>query len=259
MSISEARRHMIIPDAQIKKGIPLEHIDWAAQAIVDYRPDVLVVIGDWWDNPSFSKHNAPGSLILEGARIVDDIKAGNDAFLRLVGPMQHKMERLVKNHEKYWTPECHFLMGNHEDRITRALNADPRMLDVISLNMLKTPGFTRHDFLKIVKLDGISYCHYFPNPLSGKPIGGAIPNRLNHIGSSFVQGHQQGFLYASKQYPDHVKHGIVCGRFYQHHESYRPTDVQNSEWNGILVLNQVKNGDFDLMPLRIDYLRRKYS
>jgi hypothetical protein len=74
-----------------------------------------------------------------------------------------------------------------------------------------------------------------------------------------VQGHQQGFLYASKQYPDHVKHGIVCGRFYLHTESYRPTDVQDTEWNGILVLNQVEGGDFDLMPLRMNYLRKKYG
>ncbi len=36
-------------------------------------------------------------------------------------------------------------------------------------------------------------------------------------------------------------------------------DAQNSEWSGILVLNAVHDGDFDLMPLRMDYLRRKYS
>ena len=42
-----ARRHLIIPDAQIKPGQNLDHIDWAAKAIVEYRPDVIVVIGDW--------------------------------------------------------------------------------------------------------------------------------------------------------------------------------------------------------------------
>ena len=99
-------------------------------------------------------------------------------------------------------------------------------------------------------IDDIRYCHYFPNPLSGRPIGGTITNRLNHIGGSFVQGHQQGFLYGSKQYPDHVAHGLVCGRFYARHETYRLQDVQNVEWNGIVVLNEVRNkGDFDVMPL----------
>ena len=56
-----ARRHLIIPDAQIKPGQNLDHIDWAAKAIVEYRPDVIVVIGDWWDMSSLSTHEAPGS------------------------------------------------------------------------------------------------------------------------------------------------------------------------------------------------------
>jgi hypothetical protein len=143
--------------------------------------------------------------------------------------------------------------------MTRAIARDPKFDGLLSLDHLLTPGFQRHEFLKIVEVDGIKYCHYFPNPFSGKPIGGTIVSRLNNIGSSFVQGHQQGFLYASKQYPDHVKHGLVCGRFYLENEHYRPQDVQHSEWNGIVVLNEVRAGNYDLMPLSVNYLRRKYS
>lgn len=254
-----SRRHMIIPDTQLRPGVPMEHIDWAAQAIVDYRPDVLVVIGDWWDMRSLSGHEKPGSAHAVGARIKDDIDVGNEAMARLVAPMEKEQARLVAGKRKAWNIEKEFLFGNHEIRVTRAVTDDPKFDGVLTLDAMKTPGFRRHEFLKIVNIDGIKYSHYFPNPLSGRPIGGHITNRLGHIGSSFVQGHQQGFLYASKQYPDHVKHGIVCGRFYQAHEHYRPTDVQNAEWNGIIVLNQVNDGDFDLMPLRMDYLKRKYS
>lgn len=243
------RRHLIIPDTQVRPDIDTRHIDWAAAAIVDYRPDVVVVMGDWWDMPSLSSHNPPGSSEAEGKRIRKDIDAGNEAFARLVAPMRRARMK----------PECHFLMGNHEHRITRTLDVEPRLAGVISLGMLETQGFQRHPFLKIVTIDGIRYSHYFPNPFSGNPIGGTIVNRLGHIGGSFVQGHQQGFSYAMKQYPDHVSHGIVCGRFYVHDESYRPQDVQRSEWSGILVLNGVRDGDFDLMPLRIDYLRTKYG
>lgn len=253
------RRYVIIPDAQIRAGSDTTHVDWAAKAIVDYKPDVIVCMGDWWDLPALSAHEAPGSKEAEGRRVKPDIDAGNEAFARLVAPMQAEMARLKRNKEKQWNPDCHFLMGNHENRLSRAIFRDPKWEGLLSLDALKTPGFHRHDFLQIVNLDGIKFCHYFPNPFSGKAIGGTIVNRLGHIGSSFVQGHQQGFLYASKQYPDHVKHGIVCGRFYLTHEHYRPEDVQKSEWNGILVLNQVDNGDFDLMPLRMSYLQRKYA
>ena len=174
--------------------------------------------------------------------------------------MFDRMEQIYKNKQKLWRPQLHFLFGNHEHRITKVISNDPKLDGLLTPDALKTPGFTRHHFLKIVTIDGIRYCHYFPNPYTGKPIGGTIPNRLNHIGGSFVQGHQQGFLYGTKQYPDHVAHGLVCGRFYSHHESYRPQDVQQSEWNGIIVLNDVRNhGDYDLMPLSYTYLRSKYG
>jgi hypothetical protein len=248
------RRHLIIPDAQIRAGLDTTHIGWAAQAIVEYKPEVIVVMGDWFDLPSLSTHDAPGSKEAEGRRVKPDIDAGNAAFEQLIAPMRKEMKR-----SKKWKPECHFLFGNHEDRLSRAIFRDPKWEGMLSLESLKTPGFKRHPFLKIVNIDGIKYCHYFPNPFNRNAIGGTIVSRLNNIGATFCQGHQQGFLYASKQYPDHVKHGIVCGRFYNHHESYRTEDVQNSEWNGILVLNAVHDGDFDLMPLRMDYLRRKYS
>jgi hypothetical protein len=257
--VAEPRRHLIIPDGQKKPGDDLTHVKWAAEAIVEYRPDVIVVIGDWWDLPSLGTHDAPGSKEAEGRRVKPDIDIGNEAFELLTEPMMRERKRRRDLHKVRWEPECHFLFGNHENRLTRAIFRDPKWEGILTMDALKTPGFQRHDFLKIVEIDGIKYSHYFPNPLSGKPIGGTIPNRLNHIGSSFTQGHQQGFLYASKQYPDHVKHGLVAGRFYNHHESYRAQDVQLSEWNGIVVKNEVHNGTYDLMPLSMSYLQRKFG
>lgn len=256
-------RHLVIPDCQIKPGQDTTHIDWAAQAIVEYKPDVIVCIGDFWDLPSLSTHDAPGSKEAEGRRVAADIDAGNQAFEALVLPMQMEMDRLKYTRRRQWKPRCEFLFGNHEDRLSRAIFRDPKWEGVISLDSLKTPGFSRTKFPNILEIDGIKYAHYFPNPYSGRPIGGTIPNRLSHIGCTFVQGHQQGFLYGTKQYPDHVKHGLVCGRFYNNHESYRPQDVQDVEWNGIIVLNDVRsvrgNGDYDLMPLSMRYLRSKYA
>lgn len=260
---TKPRRHAIIPDAQIKPGDDLTHIRWAAEALVEYRPDVIVIIGDFWDLPSLSMHDLPGSKEAEGRNVLSDIQAGNEGFELLIAPMREEQARLMRRKQTQWNPECHMLFGNHEDRLTRAISRDPKWDGLLTLDSLKTPGFTRHPFLKIVELDGIKYCHYFSSPHSGKAIGGTIVNRLNKIGHTFVQGHMQGFLYASQQYPDHIKHGIVCGRFYNRHESYRPEDVQNSEFNGIVILNEVRSfkgcGTFDLMPLSMNYLREKYG
>src|SRR5688500_1943577 len=116
------RRHLIVPDTQVRPGVDTKHIDWAARAIVDYKPDVIVVIGDWWDFPSISTHSAPGSKETEGVKVKADIDAGNEAFERLVKPMQRAMKR-----SKKWKPECHFLFGNHEDRLTRYISRDPKL------------------------------------------------------------------------------------------------------------------------------------
>ncbi len=253
------RRHLIIPDAQVKPESRTDHMDWAASAVLDYRHDVIVLIGDFADMPAFSCHESPGSKHTIGKNIKADFDAANEAFERFYSPIRKERERLVNGKRKRWNPECHYLFGNHENRITNALNAEPKYEGLFGLDSLKTPGFERHDYLRIKEIDGIKYCHFFPQPYSGKAIGGTIVSRLNNIGSSFVQGHQQGFLYASKQYPDHVKHGLVCGRFYFEDEHYRPADVQKSEWNGIVVLNEVTNGTYDLMPLSMNYLRRKYG
>jgi len=217
------------------------------------------VIGDWWDLPSLSQWDKPGSKATIGRNILSDIEIGNEGFELLTTPMREEQGRLRRGKRKLWEPECHFFMGNHEFRLDRAVSADPKLDGLLNLGMLKTPGFQRHPYLTIKMIDGIRYCHYFANPYSGKPIGGTIHNRLNHIGGSFLQGHQQGFLYAPKQYPDHVAHGMVCGRFYNHLEDYRPEDVQKSEWNGIVILNGVHDGDYDPMPLRMDYLARTYG
>lgn len=254
------RRHLIIPDTQVKPGDSIDHIKWAAAAIVEYMPDVVVHLGDHWDMPSLSKHELPGSLVKEGQRVAEDFLAGNLAMAELSAPMIGEMVRRELKHRKRWKPECHLLRGNHEDRITRTVAADPKLQGYLTMDSCISPPIWQvHDFLEMVEIDGVTYSHYFSNIHSGRAVGGSIDNRLNKIGTSFVQGHQQGLLYGCRQYPGSVRrHGLVAGSFYLHDEHYR--DVQsNGEWRGIVVLNEVKDGDYDIMPLSMDYLRRKFS
>lgn len=253
-------RHLLIPDAQIRPGVPTDHIDWIAQAIVDYKPDVIVNIGDWWDMPSLSSHDGPGSMAMEGARYEEDIIAGNEAFQRLVAPMQAEQKRLEKNKKKAWAPRCIFTMGNHEYRIQRAINNDPKWAGIIGDHHLRAPGFEKHDFLKVVEVEGINYAHYFQMEKSPRPIGGSMDNRLNKIGASFVCGHEQGYLVHRRPLPiGRTIHGVVAGSAYLHDEGYRGHQ-RNNDWRGIVILNDVRNGgDCEPMPLTLDYLCRRYE
>ena len=253
------RRHLIIPDTQVRPGVPLERISWAAQAALDYKPDVIIVLGDWWDFFSLNSHVEKGSKELEGTRIQFDIDIGNEAFEMFNGPIREEQARLKRNKKKVWGLEKHFLFGNHEERAARTVNNDPRLEGLLTLDDLNTQDFQRHPFLEVVTIDGIKYSHYFQNINSKHAIGGSIDNRLNRIGNSFVQGHEQGFLYGTRVYPTGaIRHGLVAGSFYQHDESYKGRQG-NGHWRGLVVLNEVREGDYSVMPITMDYLRRKYG
>ena len=222
-------------------------------------PDVVIHLGDHWDMPSMSAWEETGSLATEGARYEADIAAGNEAFERLCKPMEEEQERRRRNHCKRWEPRKVFLFGNHEDRIRRAINKEPRYLGMIGTHHCLTRDWERHEYLEVVAVDGILYSHYFANVNSGRSIGGSIDNRLNKIGESFVAGHEQGFLYGCRQFPTgKTKHGLVCGSFYLHDEDYKGRQG-NGHWRGMVVLNEVKDGGFDIMPLSMSYLERKFG
>lgn len=206
-----------------------------------------------------SSHDKPGSIFTEGRRYKDDVAVGNDAFKRLVTPYRALQARQIANKHKVYRPSEDFFFGNHEYRIERALQADPKLEGQLSLDHLNTQGYSRHPFLEIVEIDGIAYSHYFANTHSGRPIGGSIDNRLNKIGKSFVQGHEQGLLYGIRQFPGKLtRHGLVAGSFYQHDEHYRGLQG-TGEWRGLIILNEVKDGAYDFMSLSMDYLRRKFG
>lgn len=248
--MSAPRRHLIIPDTQVKPGVPTVHFDWIGQAIRDYKPDVVVHLGDHWDFESLSSYALP--IESEGLRYEADVKAGNDALRRLHKAMGAFRGRKV------------LLRGNHEDRLNRAIAANPKWAGAIGFHQFcdRALGWEVVDYFmgspQPITIDGVTYAHYFANPNTGKPIGGTITNRLGKIGTTFVQGHVQGLLQGNVQYATGtVKHGIVAGSCYLHDETYK--GVANAHWRGVVVLNEVRAGQFCEMPLTLDYLCRKYT
>jgi hypothetical protein len=250
------RRHVVISDTQVRKGDPTAHLSWAAAWIVEHKPDVIVHMGDHWDCPSLSAYDLPGTLKAEGQRYEDDVEAGNDAFKLLSGPVEAEVRRIKRNKKRAWEPERHFLFGNHENRIDRALNQNPKFAGMIGYHHLNTQGWKRHAYLERLWIDGIVYSHFFQSSHSSHAIGGSIDNRLNKIGASFVQGHEQGMRYGMRQQASGTEwHGLVAGSFYLHDEGYRGAQGQD-HWRGIVVLNEVEGGRYCVMPLTVNYLCR---
>ena len=249
------RRHLFIPDTQVRPGVPLDNIDWVAQAIVDYKPDVVVMGGDHWDFPSLNGHVEPGSVELEGRRYQDDLDAGNAAYARLCAPLEAELDRRGNR----WNPRLEYLQGNHEDRADRVAAADPKWMGHVGSNACQVRRFKWNRFLERVWIDGVCYSHFFQNSHSKHAIGGTVDNRLNKIGCSFVQGHEQGFRYGTRiTGSGHTWHGVVAGSCYLHTEGYRGAQGQR-HFRGLIVMNEVENGDFGIMPVSLDYLCRKYE
>lgn len=253
------KRHFLIPDPQCKPGVPQDHLYWVAQAMADYRADLYINIGDHYDMPSLTRYEEKGSKSMEGARYENDIAAGRQGFDILNSVVRKEIKRSARNKTKVWDPDFDYTLGNHEYRCERAVEQDPKLDGPISIRHCTSPGWRRHDFLERIWRDGICYSHYFQGQNSSFPVGGTIDNRLNKIGESFVQGHQQGFIYGNRVYPTgRMRHGLVAGSCYLHKEKYKGNQG-NNHFRGVVVLNEVVDGDYCIMPLSLKYLCRRYE
>lgn len=251
MSRRLGKRIVVIPDTQVRPGVSLAHFDWIGQAIRDYKPDYVVHLGDHWDMESLSQWS--GALSKEGRRYVADIAAGNEALQRLHDAMGvYKPKRKI------------ILRGNHEQRIERAVDADARLKGALTYDHFndRALGWEVVDYCGaapgIIEVEGIKFAHYFANNMTGRPIGGNASYKLTQIGSPFVMGHVQDLDIGTKQYATgRVIRGIVAGSCYTHDEGYKAH--ANAHWRGIVVLNEVRDGNFSVMDVTLAKLCQKYE
>jgi hypothetical protein len=252
-------RILFIPDAQVKEGVPLEHLAWAGQAIVDYRPDVIVNGGDFADMPSLSTHDVKGSKYFEGLRYKKDIEVTKAAMKMLLAPLKDLQSKQRKNKDKVYKPRMVLTLGNHENRIDRAVNNNPTLEGLISTKDLEyDKDWEVYPFLQPVFINGVGFNHYWPVGAMGRPAGtaSAIINKLH---MSCVAGHQQGKQIAyGKRADGKPICAIIAGSYYLHDEGYMD-QLSNRHWRGLLMMNEVQDGHFDEMFLSIEYLGRKYG
>lgn len=240
----------VIPDAQVKEGVPLDHLAWAGAYFAEKRPDVIVCLGDFADMPSLSEYDR-GKRSYEGRRYIKDVDAvrrGMDGFIAPIRKIRGRRPRLV------------FTLGNHEQRIERAQEADAKLTGAIGIGDLSYEdyGWEVHPFLEVVKIAGVHFSHFFPSGVMGRPCTTAR-KIISTYHVSAIAGHQQGrdVAYAKRGDGKNLT-AIIAGSFYQHDESYL-TPMANQCWRGVLVLHEVRDGQFDEMMVSIDYLRRRYG
>jgi hypothetical protein len=245
--------HVYIPDTQIKPGVPTEHIAAAGRYIADKRPDRIIIAGDWWDFPSLSSYDGPTKKARDGVSVEADIEAGNASMREFCKPW----EKI-----KGYSPDCHFTLGNHENRRVRYADEHPELADTVALKRLHFGPFRVHEFLRPVVLDGVAYCHYYAMDANGRVMRSkngqsSARAQVNNVGMSATAGHRQGLDTYIKESPMQRRRGIIAGSFYRHDEEYL-TPQGNSHWVGILHKFEVREGDYDLLEVSLNFLLRRY-
>ncbi len=254
-----SKTHLILPDMQVKDGVDLSYLDWVGQYIADKQPDVIVNIGDFADMPSLSSYDI-GKKSFEGRRYKTDIEVTRKAMDRLLQPMKDLNEYKRKRKEKQYRPRMVLTLGNHEERITRAVEGDPKLHGTIGLDDLgyTEAGWEVFDYLTPVVIDGVVYCHFFTSGVMGRPVSSAAA-LLTKRHMSAVMGHVQGrqIAYANRADGRQIT-GLFCGCCYLHDEDYLGAQG-NNYWRGVWMLHEVEDGQFDEMPVSLKYLKKKYG
>lgn len=241
------RRHLVIPDVQARDGVSDDHLTWIGNYIAEKRPEVIVQIGDFADMPSLSVYSV-GKAPAEGKRYAKDVAASKRAMDKLTKPFRSL---------RSYSPRKVLTLGNHENRIVREAESNPKFLGTIDVTDL---GFEDHGwevvpFLVPVTIDGIEYAHYFTSGVMGRPVSSAAALLRERAGSA-TMGHVQKFDIAV--HPRTQKAAIMAGICYCHDEDYLGPQG-NSTRRQIIMKHEVRDGLFDPMFVSLEYLKRRYS
>lgn len=176
---------------------------------------------------------------------------------------------------KSYSPDLHILEGNHDGcsdcvgtRMYRYVEEHPELDGAVPqpLDCWEKAGWKLHHFLEPAVLDGVFYSHLFPLTSTGN----VTPSSLRYGASSAmaqlknnrvscIAGHKPGIDTAG---PIAGLNGriraIQAGSFYMHDEVYRGNGG-NDYWRGCLMLHRVKDGNFSVTEVDLDYLLEKYA
>lgn len=250
-------KHFILPDVQVSPKHDFGYLRSIGEYIVDKQPDVIVCLGDFADMSSLSSYDY-GKKSFEGRRYKDDIASAQEAMNTLMKPLYDYNYRRLVNKKKPYMPLKIMTLGNHENRINRAVNDDAKLEGVLSVDDLgyETFGWEVHNFLVPVIIDGVAYSHYFVTGVAGRPASSAAA-QIRKTNMSSISGHQQGLQIATAHRADGARlTSIIAGSCYKHDEDYMGPQG-NKHWRGCLMLHEVNNGQFDLMPLSLNYLENR--
>ena len=245
-------RHLYIPDTQVAPGVRITHIRALGNYIAAKRPEVIIIGGDWYDMKSLCIYDRDLAEVTQ-RRYAGDLKAGNEA-----------LDALMECWPKSYKPRMEFTEGNHEVRAKRLVEMQPTLQGAIEMpgDYAKSRGWTYRPFMEPIVINGIAYCHLFARSANGRVVNtkfGAANARTQVLREmrSCTAGHKPGIEIHVQPTANGALYGIIAGSFYQHEEEYM-TPQGTTYWRGAIMKHEVRHGQYDIMPLSINYLLRRW-
>lgn len=252
-----SKKHLIIPDPHAHPKFHNKRAEWVGKLINDIKPDVVICLGDLADMPSLSSYDR-GTKAFQGRNYRADIDAALDFNDRLWSTVRKSKRKL---------PHRVILEGNHEHRITKAINLQPEIEGALSFDDLeyeryydetiryngRSPGVT--------SIDGISYAHFFISGVMGKSIGGAHPaySILAKGHGSATAGDLHLLSYECQTGIGGKRlQGLVAGCF-QDYDADWAGEANKLWWRGCVVKNNVENGNYDPEFISLARLKKEYG
>lgn len=244
-------------DVHTLPGQNNDRATWLSKLIQDVKPDVVVNLGDQADMESLCSYDK-GKAAFVGRTYNADVSVAVDFSDRVFSPL--------KKLKRKW-PRRVFTIGNHEERIQRALSYQPELVNTIGYKDLcledyyddvvdydgGTPGS--------IELDGVSYSHYFVSGISGRPSSGSNPASLALLKSlqSITQGHSHVLDYNTKPTLGGGRiHSLVAGCFSDQRLIW--AGQANQIWfRGVFIKRNVEKGNYDLEIVSMERLRKEYA
>lgn len=249
---STPQTHLIIGDSHSDPDVPNDRYRWLGRLIADLKPNSVIDIGDWADMASLSHYDF-GKRSFEGRRYKKDIE-------HAVLARETVAKELAKMKVK---PDLYALEGNHEYRVTKATDNDPKLTGLISTADFQVErfGWRAVPFMVPVFIDGIAYSHYHPSGVKTQPIGGInLASSLVRLGlMSCVQGHSHVFDYSERTRRDGQKLlGLSVGCYFKHYMGWAG-EANAMYWRGIVVLHDVVDGYGQVEKLSLDWIEKNYG
>ena len=153
---------LVLGDFHVTDNQNLSRFKVISRFIVEHSPEYIVLMGDFMTFQCLSAWDMDKRARMEGQRYELEIKAGNDALDLLFSELTALNKRRRSGKHKQYKPKLVYIMGNHEDRLTRYLDFDPTFKGWVGVEKdlkLKKRGFEVIPYRRYYYLDDVGFTH----------------------------------------------------------------------------------------------------